>query len=273
MARYLLFLIFLLAFAGITAGIISLMFRRVGQWNYIVKGVAERYGGTLKPGGVLSNPAMYFTYNNHYCQIRFRKLKTLVAGNRITEFTTAWTNRNLTFALITKNLQVPKIRSKVEIYKTGNADFDQLIDFYSDNSSIVERILNKDVCWQIEQLCKLSPTGYIRITIANGVLSIIKPSFIRETTQLDDFTRYSVELLDQLRLAHSEGIDFEEQQDTELVEEVFCPICSEEILDQMVVCVRCKTPHCRDCWEYNGQCAMFACRETRFLNASASVSG
>ena len=61
MARYLLFLIFLLAFAGITAGIISLMFRRVGQWNYIVKGVAERYGGTLKPGGVLSNPAMYFT--------------------------------------------------------------------------------------------------------------------------------------------------------------------------------------------------------------------
>jgi len=59
---------------------------------------------------------------------------------------------------------------------------------------------------------------------------------------------------------------FVNENQASIVVDVKCPICSEEIMHDMVVCNGCKTPHCRDCWQYNGQCATFACGEKRFLS-------
>ena len=63
------------------------------------------------------------------------------------------------------------------------------------------------------------------------------------------------------------GIEFVREDEAAVVNDVKCPICSEEITHDMVVCTRCKTPHCHDCWQYNGQCATFACSETRYVRA------
>ena len=49
------------------------------------------------------------------------------------------------------------------------------------------------------------------------------------------------------------------------MEDFRCPICSNEVMQDMVVCKRCKTPHCAECWEYNGKCATFACMEERCI--------
>jgi hypothetical protein len=38
-----------------------------------------------------------------------------------------------------------------------------------------------------------------------------------------------------------------------------CPVCREKIEDAPVVCFRCKTLHCLDCWQYNKRCAIYGC--------------
>jgi hypothetical protein len=49
-----------------------------------------------------------------------------------------------------------------------------------------------------------------------------------------------------------------------------CQVCGEGpaadgSTGEVVVCRRCKSPHHRDCWIYNGACSTYGCREKRFL--------
>ena len=272
MARFIIFLIVFLCFFGIVVSIVSMMFRRVGQWNYVVKAIVERYGGNFRPGGVLSNPSMSFRYNEHFCTLRYPKRRFSYGRQQVTEFSTHWPQRQLTFLLASKDVPLNSKQSRrLTEFTCDTQDFNERFSLYTSDLGVGKKLLSEGVRWHAELLAKQEPAGSLRVSIAGGSLTISKLAIVRRSTELDDFVRYCVEFLDQLTLTCSEGIDFEESDAAQLIEEVLCPICSEEIVEQMVVCLRCKTPHCRDCWEYNGQCATFACGETRFLNASATV--
>ena len=43
-----------------------------------------------------------------------------------------------------------------------------------------------------------------------------------------------------------------------------CRVCGERIMLDRIECRRCETPHHKDCWDYNGRCATYACGETRY---------
>jgi len=38
-----------------------------------------------------------------------------------------------------------------------------------------------------------------------------------------------------------------------------CPVCAEELHNDLVECFLCSTQHHRDCWAYNGGCGTFSC--------------
>lgn len=38
-----------------------------------------------------------------------------------------------------------------------------------------------------------------------------------------------------------------------------CPVCSHPLSEETVRCAKCRTPHHKDCWEYLGGCATYAC--------------
>ena len=80
-----------------------------------------------------------------------------------------------------------------------------------------------------------------------------------------DFTQCALELFDQMMLHKAEGVEFLHQNQAAVIEDFRCPICSDDVMHEMVVCRRCKTPHCAECWEYNGKCATFACMEERCI--------
>lgn len=82
--------------------------------------------------------------------------------------------------------------------------------------------------------------------------------------ELDRWLVMAFQLLDALpgidaagevRLAHvQERLD----------EEASCQVCGTGLAQGAVVrCAKCRTPHHRDCWEFNGRCSTFACGETR----------
>ena len=99
--------------------------------------------------------------------------------------------------------------------------------------------------------------------------SDLSPTALSEEQQLDDFLRLSLQVIDQLKSAEIRGIEFVNQDKAVVMDDVVCPVCSEAVAGEMVVCVRCKTPHCRECWEYNTCCATFACGEKRYFSSTA----
>jgi hypothetical protein len=51
-----------------------------------------------------------------------------------------------------------------------------------------------------------------------------------------------------------------------------CLVCAQVIADPVgMACTACDTPHHRDCWDYNGRCALFGCGGTRAREVALAV--
>jgi len=133
-----------------------------------------------------------------------------------------------------------------------------------------KRQINNPIQWQLEQLRRASKYSHVRMKITRRQLEIAVPSDLRNCQTIDDFVRMSLKLYDLLAMQKTVGLNFVNENSVTLLESVKCPICSGEIETETVCCLRCQTPHCRDCWEYNGECATFACNETRFTETNVA---
>jgi len=254
---------------AVLAAVISVAVRQIGRWNTVLRAVCERYSGFVNPGGALRNPSLQFSYNGSLCRLKYHRRKW---GHRfrLTELTLTCHGLPLKLSLRSKQYPAARLsRRGIRELSIGDQAFDANYLVLASDVQRARLLLTDGVRWQINQLARHCGDHSLDLTVASGKLTIRKPGYIRNQVYLDDFIRYGLELLDQMRLAQSSGIEFEEESQAKLIDSVVCPVCSEEIREQLVVCIRCKTPHCRDCWEYNGQCAMFACGEERFISGNS----
>ncbi len=136
---------------------------------------------------------------------------------------------------------------------------------YTNNADIGRRIMNDAVKWNIEQLRALLSQTDVEIRWRHGRLMIRKYGSPRNATHWEQFIALALRLYDQAMLVVAEGIEFVTPEEATIVEDVRCQICGESITTDMVFCRMCRTPHHRECWEYNGSCSVFACRETQFV--------
>lgn len=124
--------------------------------------------------------------------------------------------------------------------------------------------LSEHVRWQISEFADWSGKSCLHIELAPRRIRIWLSGQMKSAEELDDFLRLGLRIVDQLRTARTEGLDFVNENQATILNDVVCPICTALMEGRTVICIRCKTPHCRDCWEYNGKCGMFACTESRF---------
>ena len=134
-----------------------------------------------------------------------------------------------------------------------------------------KRQLNEEISWQLEKLRRSNLNGQLRIRTSRQSLEIAVPGDLRSSQTIDDFVRMSLKLYDLFAMLETVGLNFVNEDEVMLLESMKCPICSEEIETETVCCVRCQTPHCRDCWSYNGECATYACNETRYTEVGSAV--
>ncbi|MFK7766926.1 MAG: RING finger protein [Mariniblastus sp.] len=259
----------------IATSFIAAALRRLSRWNKTYDRLSKRYGGQknsrLMYGFLFNRPSLTFDYGRTLCTLKNRKTSRFSA-KRQTEIDMLWPDRKFRLEVGTAPTRSrgwgAMAMKQIEI---DDSQFQSSFYVSSNKTVLAERYLNPGIQWQLEQLRRHMNNNELSLNISRGRLSIAKPGYIKGYQQLEDFVRFSLELFDQLMLVNAEGIEFVNADQASVVCDVKCPICSEEIMQEMVVCSRCKTPHCQDCWQYNGQCATFACNETRFLNA-ASVS-
>lgn len=263
---------FFFLFVAITIvimGFIISAIRGLGHWNRSYNQLAKRYGGKQNSSGVqfgffFSTPTLSFNYGRMPCVLKSRR--GLVSGKgRVTELRLKWPDPAMRAQFVTppcptkgwgvKPVELPEPLKERFAASSSHPDF-------------ISAMLTDAVVWRLEQLQSLGPTRDLRVSIIRGDVVICKSGYLKDYPTLDDFVRLSLELLDQMLLVYSDGIDFVENHAVVCVD-VKCPICSETIVQEMVVCPRCKTPHCLDCWEYNGQCATYACQETRYQRVAS----
>jgi hypothetical protein len=255
--------------AVIAASFLFAAIGRLSRWNRTYDRLAKRYSGKpgrgrLVYGTGISKPSLSFEYGRTLVGIRNRKSYRFSSG-RQKEISMIWPNRKL-------RLEVSTSPAKSRGWGPGASKPIDILDpqfqFYVSGSDpeSVERLLTPGVQWQIEQLRRHMDNNEVHVSLGRGSLLVSKPGYIKDYVALEDFLRFSLELFDQLMLVDAEGIEFVNADQASVVDDVKCPICSERITQNLVVCARCKTPHCQDCWQYNGQCATFACSETRCLH-------
>lgn len=258
----------------IFSSLISAVVRRLSGWNKIYVDVAKRYGGQVYPGYLFSRPSMTFNYGRTTARLVTRKT-TRFPECKMTELSVNWPDKRFKLeitsspSVASRTWSLGRASTPVEIV---DCPFNSILSIKSNRPELASAMLTKPVQWQIEQLLHHLNNGQLSININKGKLVVSKPTFIKDFHQLDDFVRFSLDMFDQLMLTESHGIEFVTRDEPTIVEDVVCPICSESIAYQTVVCVRCKTPHCLDCWQYNGQCATFACNETRYIRANGEVA-
>ena len=147
-------------------------------------------------------------------------------------------------------------------------DFNRDFFVYTNEPALAKRLLTDAVKWkmtEIKNLQKGLSVSEVRFELANGKLEISTSQWFGSGTDLLDFVQGGLELFDQLMLHKADGLEFTQANQAAVMEDFRCPICSNEVMQDMVVCKRCKTPHCAECWEYNGKCATFACMEERCI--------
>lgn len=81
-------------------------------------------------------------------------------------------------------------------------------------------------------------------------------------------TRYSAKIKDP-EVADPTGIEWEGDLKT-IKQLVNCPVCDSKLGRKMEIvhCADCNVPHHKQCWVYNGECAIFGCESRRRRNAA-----
>ena len=271
------FLLMMMVFVGIMFFVIfglTALVNRFNGWNNSYELVGKRYAGKVGRGFVFSRPTLAFDYGRTYCRLKNIRGRRNIENK--TQMRMIWAvDPTLSLAVATEGT-VPSsggwFNKRLTEFELAPAENGVTLTAASNKPEVARALLTPGVRWQIRQLQNHTSQKGVSVRIDRGAILIEKPGYIKEHSELDDFVRFGLEMFDQMMLTKSHGIDFVQSEDAQVVDDVKCPICSQEVLPAMVVCVRCKTPHCADCWEYNSGCATFACNESRFIRSGNSQS-
>lgn len=136
---------------------------------------------------------------------------------------------------------------------------------WSADPPAAQQFLTPVVQLQLLQLHQAVQPFATRMSLQRGLLQIEIESPLASYDSLQQLIRTALAVYDQLLLASADGIRFVEPEELAPLEDVVCRVCGEPILNDLVVCRTCKTPHHAECWEYVGQCSTYACGERMFV--------
>jgi len=227
--------------------------------------VAKRYSGVYVAGGLFARPSISLRYGDARALFREVMSRGAYAG-KCSELQIEW----------------PDSRRRLELYRGGNVGDDGRLRNDNDGGNDIEEflkdyvasggqrdwehLLSEGVRWQINRLRFLDgDESGIYVAIRRGRLVVRKAVLMSQYDELDEFLSESLSLYDQAMLTQAHGIEFVEPSLNQPLGDVVCKICGEDIEQELVYCRRCKTPHHRDCWRYNGMCSVYGCQETRYL--------
>lgn len=251
----------------LTGGIVALFgwIYRLNTQGRAMEALARKYHGIALSRGF--HPQVQFPYFGSTCTLGTRSSWTDPV-RRQTFLRLHWPNRSIVLEVAETALAGRLSHSGLRPILTGDGEFDHVYSVRSTDPELAQKWLDDNFRWRFRELARATGPVPLALRIERGLVTIARGGWLDTLAELDDFLRLSLQLIDQLKVAEVRGIEFVNADQATVLDDVICPVCSEQIGAEMVVCVRCRTPHCRECWEYNTHCATFACGEKRFFASS-----
>jgi hypothetical protein len=192
-------------------------------------------------------------------------------AGRCTEITIAWPDYRFRCEIFPQNLH-PNASAiwNLRDIQTGDNAFDAQFTVRGADPQEVRHLLQDGVRWQINRLHHLFSDKGLYVLIQRGQILIQRPRTLRYE-DLAKFVKRGFELYDQIMLTRAAGIEFLAEDEAQPLGDVICKVCGEEIVDEMVFCRRCKTPHHRDCWKFTGACSVYGCGEKRYSRPEPAI--
>ncbi|MCS6862251.1 MAG: hypothetical protein NZT92_18255 [Abditibacteriales bacterium] len=231
---------------------------------------AQRVGGTLTEGSLWKFPSVTFAHDGASASLGVYA----TGGKNSTLYT------QLTFTLPHNSSfrceispqgflqEIGKFFGLQDI-EVGYRPFDDHFIVKSDDVETVRTFLNAAVQRELIKLKQLRHNNHIDLSMNSSRLLIQKLSLLNRLEDLIAFYESSGRICDEVMTLLGVGgagiiqildVSFDGAEVTPV-----CQICGEELTWNKVVCRRCRTPHHRDCWEYNGGCSVYGCKERRYI--------
>lgn len=163
--------------------------------------------------------------------------------------------------------------------EVGDRPFDAAFVLKSSDESFLREFLTADVRQRIADIERIDRIADVAIHARPGNLAVRRLRRVDSPPDLRQFYEASVAIAEALartcfaRVASMGGTAaLPAARGT-------CLVCGEDLSGRLVVsCRRCRTPHHRDCWQYNGRCAVYGCAGRRPIGgvrpgAQASLRG
>lgn len=234
--------------------------RRCASWNTVYGTVAKRYNGVLAHATWFSRPGIRLQYGRAVAIVTTNKLRL---GDS-TQICIEWPYRQFRLEIATEDL-LGMVRQRSACEFKVPAEGSEQFHFFSKHASTALRVLSPGVLWQLDRLRMSLGGSDLYVDFSRGSMIVRKMTFIKRVDQLDSFLRSALELFDQAMLTQTEGIEFVNADEAQLLENPKCQVCGEPIEGEIVFCARCRTAHCEECWRYTGVCSTFACGETQYV--------
>lgn len=226
--------------------------------------LAVRRSGSYRSTGWFRHPQVRLLYGS---AVVYVEPLPAAAGRQTTTtgFRIDWPDPKLRCEIFGPPNLYRRLMPNLPTLSIGPAEFASRFRTYGDDPAEIASLLNGAVIWQIQKLRHFLGSGNVRITFGDGLMTVEKLPLIRRGDELLTFVDLAIELYDQAMLTRSAGIEFvADDSAAQVLESVMCRVCGEAIEVELVFCQRCKTPHHRDCWHFNGTCSVFGCGETQF---------
>jgi hypothetical protein len=258
------FLVFLVLFLIVTGSAARAQTRRARR-RRAYQQLARGFAGAYLPGGVFGRASAMLRYGDTRAWVREASGRGPLSG-RCTEIAIDWPHGALRCEIMPKTRGIaPTVHWGWGEISTGDREFDSRYLVRGRDPEEVREIFREGVRWNIEKLRSLFDDDSVYILIQRARILVQKPKPLRRYEDLHEFTRCALDLFDQAMLTRANGIEFVAEDEVQPLGEVICKVCGERIVDEMVFCRRCKTPHHADCWHFAGACSVYGCGETQYL--------
>ncbi len=154
----------------------------------------------------------------------------------------------------------------VDDIRIGDPEFDPRYVIKSNDENFAREFLDARTRMAIDDLRNLKGNDRILVSANASRLMVRKRQILGDLGDLAVFSDLSCQVFDRilLFLQRASGIEIMEDSAAAPVEDPVCQVCGAPVSKEgRVYCRRCRTPHHKDCWEFNGQCSTYACGEKR----------
>lgn len=160
---------------------------------------------------------------------------------------------------------IPKLFGAQDL-QIGDPQFDDRFILRANPPSIVRRMFSDGRRVQaMESVLRIEDLPGAAIHLTRESLTVRTTGYLRQESELWALARTALDVA-QFILELTPPLDVTWGEPSNVGGQ--CPICGSPLVDRVVRCARCQTPHHGECWKYNGRCSLFACGETRSTGQS-----